>query len=209
MCKAWQQPTKIPWEHNKERKLCVSKALRQRSGERRKKNNFLCAEQQKKDKFVLKRVNKGCRTTLFVFYSCADEMDAELFVISFRRLKDSRFKHLRWFHCTRKQRSVMNKFSLEVSNFKCFSCHSRLVTRDTFNYMKAVNTNVAELRQINYQMIRSVFALARCGMLHTQHDRHVWSTWNLVKIFVWQMFPTPASVLLPLSQMRVENNTIL
>lgn len=57
--------------------LCVE-SIRHRKGRRRKENNFLCVG---KDKFILKKgVNKGCRTTLFVFYSCAQN-DGSLLVI--------------------------------------------------------------------------------------------------------------------------------
>lgn len=54
---------------------------------------------------------------------------------------------------------VMNFLLVEISNFKCFLVSlSFSVWRETFNCSgEVVNTNVAELRQINYKMIRSHF----------------------------------------------------
>jgi hypothetical protein len=49
MTRSNEKYEKIPWEHNKERKLfCVSKA----SKEEEKKNNFLCAKEAQKKKKI-------------------------------------------------------------------------------------------------------------------------------------------------------------
>lgn len=89
--------TKYPGNIIKNENFVLLKAstAKRREEEEEKKNYFLCASASAaknwKDKFVFKRVNKGCRTTLFVFYSCTrDEMPAKRVACNFslRALKD-------------------------------------------------------------------------------------------------------------------------
>lgn len=148
----------------------------------------MCQAAKYKDKFVLKRVNKGCRIFSFAFYSCARVTDAELLVISVRfEGLTSRQQRSTRDNFIAQQLKKLYEFSLvEVSNFKCFSLHSRSVSWETRSSLKIANTNVAQLQQINYQMIRSHFP-PFLSLLQSVSYSHVWYTrvcWNLM--FVWK-----------------------